>query len=113
MKSEHFGDVPRLMKFRSSIFASLLFAYSALIANCPSSNTQTSGSVGKTASITVLVRSRSNAPVPNLTANDFIVSEHGWRNSVSAVENLVPTTHENLLPTKNVLAVDVLLIIAP
>jgi VWFA-related protein len=87
--------------------------------------------MSKTAKITVLVRSGRDAPAPSLTADDFIVSEHGVRDSVSEVENLLTTTPESPPPVANypdqtavppsqgqvrnslTVAVHVLLIIAP
>jgi VWFA-related protein len=85
----------------------------------PSSFSQIHEHLSTTAKIRVLVRNRRDEPVPGLTRDDFIVAEHGGRDSVSAVEGRSSSSSRNGTATDHkdddpgMSATDVLLIIAP
>jgi VWFA-related protein len=106
------------------VFATILLACIVTGLNVQDVSAQAAGLTDKTAKVMVLVRNEQGAPVPDLTADDFIVTEHGARDPISSVESLfrvAPIDHEQ--PARSALneketnappaATHVLLIITP
>jgi VWFA-related protein len=92
--------------------------FDTIFFDLPPSFSQTHEHLSTTAKIQVLVRNRRDEAVPGLTPDDFIVTEHGGRDSVSAVEGLTSSSANGPMPDHKrndprMSATDVLLIITP
>src|ERR1035437_4585900 len=85
------------MKRKFQLFATFLLACIVTGLNVQDVSAQVADPTGKTMKVMVLVRNEQGAPVPGLTADDFIVTENGARDPVSSVESpfrAAPIDHE-------------------